>query len=192
MRQFVIYSKNASTFPKINDLKKAGRIDILLHSIISALFSSNLFREDVQIHLILMGKPNPPRHIRIVYEKENTISKKNLKKLIEMALKKYKKGDEIKVHPGVYVDNLSIEKLILKFQTQNNNIFVLDKTGEHIKNIEKNKLKSGIFILGDHTGFDKKTKKFMKKNLIRLSLGDLTYFTSQSITIINYELDNLD
>ena len=73
MRKFVIYSQKASTAPRITDLKAAGRIDILLHSIISALFASNEFRDDVELHLILMGPPNSPRHITIKYHKDNTI-----------------------------------------------------------------------------------------------------------------------
>lgn len=189
MRKYVIYSSTASTAPIIKDLKAAGRIDILLHSIISALFSSNNFRDDVELHLILMGPPNAPRHITLKYDKENTISKKNLKKLIEMCLRKCKPGKTIEVHPGVFVDNKTIEKLV---QEENkNNVFILDSVGDHIKNTSPDKLKEGVFILGDHEGFEKNTKKFLKKNVNRLSLGPEIYFTSQAITIINYELDNL-
>jgi tRNA pseudouridine-54 N-methylase len=48
-----------------------------------------------------------------------------------------------------------------------------------------------MFILGDHDGFDKQTKKYLKKNTQRTSLGPQMYLTSQAITILNYELDNL-
>ncbi len=189
MRTFILYSKTASTSPFIKDLKKAGRIDILLHSIISALFTSNYFRGDVELHLILMGPPNPPKHINIKYEDGNSISKKDLKKLIEMSLRKAKDNKRIKVHPGVYVDNLSIEEVLDELKGE---IFLLDNYGKFIREYEKEKLKDGIFILGDHEGFDKKTKKFLKKNTNRLSLGKRVYFTSQAITIINYELDLLE
>lgn len=190
MRTFIIYSKTAKTSPIIKNLKGAGRIDILLHSIISALFASNTFRQDVELHLILMGPPTPPRHITIKYHPENTISKKDLKKLIEIALRKYKHGQTREIHPGVFIDNKSIEKLTQELKKQQKNLFLLDKTGEHIKQIKKQNLKNAVFILGDHEGFDKKTKKYLKKNAHRLSLGNQIYFTSQAITIINYELDN--
>lgn len=187
-----MYSKDAHTAPIIRDLKGAGRIDVLLHSIISALFASNVFRDDVEIHLIMMGPPTSPRHIMIRYDEGNTISKKNLKKLIEIALRRCKEGERREVHPGVFVDNYSIERLILEFRDIGlKDIFVLDGYGEHIKEIEKEKLEDGVFILGDHEGFDKGVKKFLKKNVDRLSLGPRVYFTSQAITIINYELDNL-
>lgn len=189
MRKFFVYSKTASTAPYIKDLKGAGRIDILLHSIISALFASNEFRNDVEIHLFLMGQPNPPKHIMIRYENKNTISKKDLKKLIEIALRKADPNRTKEVHPGVFVDNNTIDEVLEK--ENNKNVFMLDSLGEHIKNIEEKDLQNSIFILGDHEGFDKKAKKYLKKNTKRLSLGNQVYFTSQAITIINYELDNL-
>lgn len=191
MRTFVVYSETASTAPFNRDLKAAGRWDILLHSIISALFASNTFRDDVELHLILMGPPNAPRHIMIKYDKENTISKKDLKKLFEIALRKVKSGKIIEVHSGVFVSDKTIENLIEDFSKENKEIFVLDGAGENIKIIQKEKLPNGVFILGDHDGFDKQTKKFLKKNCSRLSLGPQIYFTSQAITIINYEIDNI-
>lgn len=191
MRTFLIYSKTATTSPNIKDLKRSGRIDILLHSIISSLFVSNNFRKDVKLHLILAGPPNPPRHITIEYNSENTISKKSMKKLIEMALRKCKPKKSIDVHPGVKVDDKNIEEILEDFKKENKEIFILDSYGEFLKDISKDKLKDPVFILGDHEGFSKSTKKFLKKNTNRLSLGDTIYFTSQSITIINYELDNL-
>lgn len=190
MRKFVVYSETASTAPVIRDLKAAGRIDILLHSIISALFASNEFRNDVELHLILMGPPNSPRHIMIKYSEENTISKKNLKRLIELCLRKCKSGITIEVHPGVFVDDKNIKQLVEDFK--NEEVYILDFAGEHIKGLKKENLESGVFILGDHDGFDKQTKKFLRKNVNRLSLGNQIYFTSQAITIINYELDNLN
>ncbi|MCA9497269.1 MAG: hypothetical protein KC589_10080 [Nanoarchaeota archaeon] len=200
MRKFIVYSATASTAPFIKDLKAAGRHDILLHSIISALFASNTFRKDVELHLILMGPPNSPRHIVMKYADDNSISKKNLKKTMEIALRKYGEGETREVHPGVFIDNKSIYDVVEELAgegNENGGIFVLDGNGNNIKNVIfdfKNdiwKLKKGVFILGDHDGFDKKTKKFLKKNVTRLSLGPQIYFTSQAITIINYELDNL-
>ena len=191
MRKFVIYSETASTAPKISDLKAAGRIDILLHSIISAMFASHTYREDVELHLIMMGPPNSPRHITIRANEENTISKKNLKKLIELCLKRCKNGETREVHPGVFVDDKTLEILIEEFKKETEDIFMLDFAGTHVKEYSSDELSEGIFLLGDHDGFDKKLRKFLKKSIKRMSLGEQIYFTSQAITIINYELDNL-
>lgn len=192
MRKFVIYSSTASTGGRISDLKAAGRIDILLHSIISAMFASHTYREDVELHLILMGPPNAPRHIRIVYDEMNTVSKKDLKKLIELCLRKCKSGKTLEVHPGVFVDDMILEDLVKGFLNSGEEVFMLDFAGEHIKNVDSVKLRDGVFVLGDHDGFDKKMRKFLKKSCNRLSLGEQMYFTSQAILIINYEIDSLE
>lgn len=190
MRTFVVVSETARTDLFIRDLKAAGRWDVLLHSIVSSLFASNKFRDDVELHLLLLGPPNSPRHIIIKYDEENSVSKKDLKKLIEMCLRKCKTGERRKVHPGVFVDDMGVEEVVLEL-SQRGEVFVLDANGEHIKDIGKN-LETGVFVLGDHDGFDKKSRKFLKKNCKRMSLGSQIYFTSQAITIINYEVDNLN
>lgn len=189
MRTFMIYSPIAKTSAPIGDLKAAGRIDVLLHSIISSLFASNTFREDVELHLFLMGPPNAPRHIIFRYNKDNTISKKDLKKLIEMCLRKCKPGHTKEVHPGVFVNDKTIEEVLEEVDSEN--IYMLDGAGSHIKSLSEGELENPIFVLGDHEGFDKKTRKNLRKNFERMSLGDQIYFTSQAITIIHYELDNL-
>ena len=73
-----------------------------------------------------MGPPTPPRHITIRFNPENTISKKDLKKLIEIALRKYKKDETREVHPGVFIDNKSIEQLVQELSKEFDNIYVLD------------------------------------------------------------------
>lgn len=191
MRKFIIYSQTATTDTRIRDLRSAGRWDILLHSIVSSLFASNEFRDDVELHIIAMGPPNAPRHISLSYEEGNTISKKDLKKLIEMSLRKCKPGEVRKVHPGVFVDDKTIQSLVEQELDSKREVFMLDAGGRHIKEFSKNQLSQSTFILGDYDGFDKQTKKYLKKNTIRVSLGFQMYFTSQAITIINYELDNL-
>jgi len=182
----MVYSQTARTSPIIRDLKRAGRIDILLHSIISSLFASNTFRDDVELHLFLMGPPNAPRHIILKFDSQNSISKKDLKKLIEMCLRRAKKGKTLQVHPGVFVDDKTIEKVLEDFKE----FYLLDQNGKNVREEISKAKKDFVFVLGDHEGFDKKTRKYLKKNGKRISLGPQIYFTSQAITILNYELDN--
>jgi tRNA pseudouridine-54 N-methylase len=68
---------------------------------------------------------------------------------------------------------------------------MLSAAGVHVQDLEKKNLEDATFVLGDHDGFSKPVKKFLRKNIKRLSLGPQIYFTSQAITILNYELDNL-
>ena len=190
VRRFIVYSATAHTSPIIRDLKSAGRIDVLLHSIISALFCSNEFRSDVELHLILMGPPTSPRHIILKYHEDNTISKKDLKKLFEIALRRYREGETREVHPGVFIDNKSVEQVVEELKAKSENIYMLSAAGEHIQELKKESFIDATFVLGDHDGFSKPVKKYLRKNIKRLSLGPQIYFTSQAITILNYELDN--
>lgn len=206
MRKFIIYSDSARPTYNIRDLKYKGRIDILLHSIISSLFISNSFRDDTELHLFIAGDDKNPCRITISYDEENSISKKDLKKLLEMAFRKLKKGERRKVHPGVYVDDIVLEDFL---KNEDLSFYYLDYNGYHIKdylNTLRDELKCGgeidveeksgirvpCFILGDYDGVNKSLRRHLKKSCRRISLGEKMYFTSQAITIINYELDNLD
>ena len=71
----------------------------------------------------------------------------------------------------------------------------LEKIPESIKKIE---IKPGeikeepIFVLGDHLGLPRKEKRFIKKNCEEIiSLGNIPYFSSQCIAIINHYLDKI-
>lgn len=88
---------------------------------------------------------------------------------MEIALRKYREGETKEVHPGVFIDNKSIYDVVEDCKKEGNEdgeIFVLDGNGKNIKEVicesEKDiwKIKKGIFILGDHEGFDKKPRNF--------------------------------
>ena len=67
MREFIYYSKRAVTTGNFNtkDLMQAGRMDIVCNFVIMSFFTSHNLREDVKLHLIFDGPPNPPRHIEM-------------------------------------------------------------------------------------------------------------------------------
>ena len=78
MREFIYFSNHAVTSGRAlsdNNLMKAGRMDIAVHSIIAAFFLSHEFRKDVKLHLIFYGMPDPPKHIEIQVTDELDISK---------------------------------------------------------------------------------------------------------------------
>ena len=75
MRHFVYFSRNARTSGNFKDLMKAGRMDIVLHVIINAFFLSHKKREDVKIHLVFYGAPDPPKHIEMQIKKGLDMSK---------------------------------------------------------------------------------------------------------------------
>ena len=189
MRTFVYFSSTAKTSGNfdLNNLMKAGRMDIVLHLIINAFFLSHKLRDDVKLHLIFYGSPDPPKHIEIQVEPETRLSKKDIGNLIKKILYKYKKGKKIEVLPGCFVEKKSFLGVIDELAKEGKKIFILDKRGE---NIRKAKIpEESAFIIGDHNGFPKKELKRLKKIAETVSVGSKTYFASQVVTILNNELD---
>lgn len=189
MRHFIYFSSTAVTSGgalRKRDLMKAGRMDIAIHSIIQGLFLSHNIRENVVFHLIFYGMPDPPKHIEIHGHKELEITKKNVAKLIQKILYKFKEGEKTEVLPGCFIERKSFLKVIEEL-SQNNRIFVLDKKGKDIR--KANLTKNSVFVIGDHKGLPKKELKRLKEIAEFISIGNKTYFASQTIAVVNNELD---
>jgi len=191
MREFIYYSKEAVTTGNfdLSNLMKAGRMDIACNVIISVFFLSHAIRNDIKLHLIFEGQPNPPAHLIFEYDKDMPISKKDIGGLIKRMLYKLPKDSKEgirKIFPGCSVEKKGFEALIKELDKEGKNVFILSKNGEDIRSL---KFKGNeVFIIGDHQGFPKYKEKFIK-NIEKISIGKKTYFASQTITIINNELD---
>lgn len=190
MRHFVYFSSQARTsgnFP-LDDLMKAGRMDIAMHVVINAFFLSHAMRDDVVLHLVFYGAPDPPKHIEIQIKRDTPLSKKNIAGLIKRILYKYKQGEKTEVFPGCFIEKKSFLNVVEELERQGIEIFVLDRRGE---NLRKTKLSEDCgFVIGDHNGLPKKELKRLKQKTKIISVGSKMYFASQVVTIINNELDS--
>ncbi|NCN87201.1 hypothetical protein GW932_05185 [archaeon] len=190
MKHFIYFSNHGTTSGKaISDgnLMRAGRIDIAIHSLIQGIFLSHDFRKDVTFHLVLNGMPDPPKHIEITVQDDTPISKKDVANIIKKLLYKYKEGQKSEVLPGCFVEKKSLMKVIEELMDAGNEIFILDKKGESLREIKiPDKC---AFLLGDHEGFPKKEQKYLKKLLTPVSVGPHMYFASQVVAVVNNELD---
>ena len=190
MRHIVYFSKSAVTSGKAlaeNTLMNAGRMDIAIHTIIAGFFLSHSFREDVKMHLVFYGQPDPPKHIEISITPELEISKKDIGNLIKKILYKYREGKKIEPLPGCFIEKKSFLRVIEELSEKGNEIFILEKNGEDIRNLKIRK--NPVFIIGDHEGLPKKEMKRLKKIAKSVSIGPKTYFASQTIAILNNEID---
>jgi len=190
MRQFVYFSKDAVTSGKAlsgGNLMKAGRMDIAIHSFIQGVCLSHGFREDVKFHFVFYGMPDPPKHIEIQVTPELEISKKDVGKLIQKILYKYKPGEKHEVFPECFVEKKSFLKVIEELQENGSEIFILDKRGEDLRKAEIED--NCTFILGDHEGLPKKELKRLKQMATSVTVGDKMYFASQVVAVVNNELD---
>ncbi len=70
---------------------------------------------------------------------------------------------------------------------EGNEIYVLDKKGEDIR--EAKISKNCAFIIGDHEGLPPKELKRLKKMVVPISVGPKVYFASQVVAVVNNELD---
>ncbi len=184
MREFIYYSQKARTSGNfdLNNLMKAGRMDIVCNVIISVFFLSHKIREDIKLHLILCGPPNPPMHLEFIYDKNIPISKKDIAGLIKRMLYKCRTGEKTEVFPGCFIEKKSFSELV-KELGEDKRILILDKKGQDLREAD---LENSVFVIGDHEGLPKKEIKKFKR---RISVGREIYFASQTITIIQNELD---
>jgi tRNA (pseudouridine54-N1)-methyltransferase len=190
MKSFLFYSAGAPTKGNFGtDLMKAGRLDISLHAIIAAFFTSNEMRDDTTMHLVFDGHPTPPRHLTLNPTKGGfEISKKDVLHIIKKLLYKYKEGENREVEPGYFIEKKSLKETADTLAAEGSDIFILDGAGEDIRTIDIGK--DPVFILGDHEGIPRKEKKFLKKAGYKLvSVGPKVLFASQAIVLVQNELD---
>ena len=197
MREFIYYSKHAVTTGNfdLQNLMKAGRMDIACNVIIMSFFVSHAIRQNVKLHLIFDGPPSPPMHLEMwpgkglgdIKDKVD-ISKKDVAGLIKKMLYKYKKGEKNEIFPGYSIEKKSFSSLINDLSEEGKTIFILDKRGEKLRNAEIPE--NSVFILGDQDGIPKQELKRVKNlKLKKVSVGPYMYFASQALTIVQNELD---
>jgi len=192
MRHIIYFSSSAQTSGKAlssGDLMKAGRIDIAIHSFIQGVFLSHGFRDDVTFHFIFYGMPDPPKHLEITISNKLDISKKDVGNMIKKMLYKYRAGERTEVFPGCFVEKKSFLKVIEELIEKDVECFMLEKNGKSIRDIKIPK--DSCFILGDHDGLPKKEVKRLKQanSIKEISIGPKMYFASQTVAVVNNELD---
>src|SRR4030042_3118866 len=128
MRHFIYFSNSAVTSGKAlssdENLMKAGRMDIAIHSFIQGVFLSHALRENVVFHFVFYGMPDPPKHISIQVKTSKgvpetgqevgsiDISKKDVGTLIKKILYKYKSNQKTKVFSGCFIEKKSLFNVI--------------------------------------------------------------------------------
>ena len=191
MREFIYFSSKATTTGNFSDLKEAGRMDIVCHFVINSFFVSNAIRPEVRLHLIFYGQPDPPRHILLEINEKNKdfFSKKDVAGLIKKMLYKYKKGQKNEVFDSCFIERKSFSDVIDELKKEGKEIYLLDKEGENLRDVKSNISDNSVFVLGDHEGIPKQEKKEIERIAKKISLGKVMYFASQSLTVLQNELD---
>lgn len=190
MRAFLIKASKSYTAPTFSLRSLAstsGRLDVVLRSIMSALWWGGKLRKDVIFYALLEGPPQPPLVIEVNGTDLHKLPISELE-LAEIFCRLFK-GEKI---PGFKVYKEDFKRLVRRLCNAYE-VLYLHENGVDIRKFKFTN--NPLFILGDHEGLDLESEKFLKELKIPwISLGPISYLTSHCITIVNEELDrrNLD
>jgi len=155
---------------------------------------SHGFRDDVKLNLCFAGPPDPEKHLELLPKTEGKtgmdkiyLSKKDVGWVIKRMLYKYKPGIRNEVFPGYWIEKKSFMKIVKEMSDEGRNLYILDGKGQDIR--EEKIRENPVFIIGDHLGLPAKELKRLKKICKPVSIGKKTYFASQTIAIVNNEVD---
>ena len=190
MRIFLVVSPTATTspdFPLKGVAGRTGRLDVIARSIVSAFKVRDNYRRNVMFYALLLGPPNPPKLLIVdgrTLEKTPSSEREAL-----LLIKKSLQGKELE---GVRVENWGFKHVIKHFLRMTKNIYYLREDGKWF--YEKVRpSKYNVFILGSHVDLPHEYETFLRDRKIpRVSLGRISYLTSQCITIIHWFLDELE
>ncbi|MET1123946.1 MAG: tRNA (pseudouridine(54)-N(1))-methyltransferase TrmY [Archaeoglobaceae archaeon] len=193
MRGFLVIGNRATTAPfKLSDLTGAGRIDILCRCTAQALFVSHGVRKDVEVYLLLLGAPDPPKAVLVRGGEVRRMSpdERNVAGHLRKALSQPVSKEWRPVHSGVYVARKSLEDLLSELR-ESYEIYYMREDGEDIRSAAA-KMRNPLFVLGDHLGVREEHEKLIEvyaRGIV--SVSPLSLMAEQCIVIAHYELDRL-
>uniref|UniRef100_A0A7J2TKK5 tRNA (pseudouridine(54)-N(1))-methyltransferase n=1 Tax=Archaeoglobus fulgidus TaxID=2234 RepID=A0A7J2TKK5_ARCFL len=194
MRGFLIVGNEAFTEPfNLNDLPGAGRIDVLCRCVSQALFLSHSIRKDVEVYLLLLGKPDPPKAVKIVSNELKRMSpdERNIAGHIRKAVGFKISKEWTETNSGIFVARKDIRELLEEL-SKKYKIYYLREDGRDIRD-EVSSIKSPLFVLGDHLGLKQSEEDAVLEMAEKvISVSRLSLMAEQCITIVHYELDRLD
>ncbi len=194
MRRFVIVGHRAPTSSQfnLNDLcGSAGRLDVLLRCINSAFFLSHDFRKDVELYLVLLGEPDPPKTLRLVGRELKYLNpdERSTGALIRNALMKKLDEEEIKSTPGIYISRNGFAKVIGSLSKVSRVVYLKEDGKKFAPSIPK---QGYTFILSDDRDMSEMEEAIINKfDPEIVSLGSKSYHSDHCIVIVNNILDKV-
>lgn len=196
MRTFIIKARKATTNPEKlkNQIGSKDHFEVVLHSVMNAFFIASDFRQNVEVYIVFDGAHDFPVTLKLSGQHGLSFAgfhEQAIYKVIAEALSRVselKKNQVLSVSSGIEILGYGLETLIKNLLEQQRNIFILDKKGEAIRELEFPS--HPVFLLSDHLMMPKKTLIGLKRRGLRsLSLGKKMLFASQCVVLIQHELD---
>jgi tRNA (pseudouridine54-N1)-methyltransferase len=191
VRRFIVLGHRAITSAefKLDDLcGSTGRLDILLRCVNSAFFLSHGIRKDVEIVLMLLGEPNPPKTIRIDGSEVKYLNpdERSTAALIRNALLQKGEGER-RCSPGIYVSERDYSE-VLSNVSKESKMYYLKEDGQDIRDVAFGE--DSTFVLGDDQDLSEPEESvLMAYEPTRISLGPISYHADHCVTLVNNELD---
>ncbi len=168
---------------KLDDLcGGAGRLDVLVRCVTTALWKSHGIRHDTNVWLILNGPPNAPVTVHLSGEKIRYLNpdERSTAALIRNGLIKYKNENGlVETSPGITMERIGLEQVLKKLP---NPVLLSENGNDEIEN-------ANTFILGDDKDPTDEEMQILA-DLPRINLGKDSLLSSACITLIHHLLDN--
>ncbi len=186
MPAFVVVGRNVSTdhMFSLNDLAgSTGRLDVLLRCVNSAFMLSNDIRRDVDLYLLLLGEPDPPRALlfRGAELKYLNPDERSTAALVKNALMKAALSGWVRSTPGIYTAKKDLEGVLAELSGRR--LVYLKEEGELLPPGALRQ--DDVFILGgkeDLTAEHERTVSGWPDSL-KISLGPRSLHADHCITL---------
>ncbi len=193
MPAFVMVGRKVCTDPKfsLNDLTgSTGRLDVLLRCVNSAFMLSNDIRRNVEIYLVLLGEPDPPRAILFRGKELKYLNpdERSTAALVKNALMKDAGADWVNSTPGIFTARKDLAGILEELGGRR--IIYLKEEGDKISGINLDE--SDVFVLGGKEDLSPVEEALLdgRPETRRVTLGPRSLHADHCITIALNLLDN--
>lgn len=193
MRRFVVTGHRASTTAdfKLDDIAGgAGRLDVLVRCVNSALFLSHGIRRDAEAYLVLEGGEDAPKTVVFKGAEVRYLNpdERSTASLIRNALAKPLEGpEEVQSSPGVYVSRRSFAQ-VLDELSRDGSLVYLREDGADCR--ECALPENPVFVLGDDRDLtEEEESALLSHGPERIRLGPVSLHANHCIVVVQNELD---
>ena len=189
MRRFLIVGHRASTDPgfALDDLAgAAGRMDILLNAANAALHLAHGLRRDVEVGLLLLGPPDPPRFVRFEGFRLRNFQPdiRSNAALVRLALKDVSRVER-ETSPGVFGSKSGFEEALDRLGPA---FVYLQEGGKDIRDAVLPT--DATFVLSDNQDLTAAEQRSLAdRGAFAIGLGPMPLHTDHAIALVHNELD---
>jgi tRNA (pseudouridine54-N1)-methyltransferase len=173
----------------------SGRLDVVCRCAIASLLENELIRKDTIFLASLEGPPNPPLTLRFDGGMLTNLPfseigvAKDLKRMLENLSRQSTKNahrEGLDVERRSFIESVEYQLEISK----PSRLYYLHEGGSDIRDLDMDPDTSCIFALGSNKGLTAEDEKVLDRlDAQRISVGPISYLSSQVITLVHNELD---